>query len=167
MPRISRRSVIAAAALSPLAAHAAPVPETGGGDRGLADFMTGFMKQWAIPTASIAVARDGRLGHALAYGFADLAHKVPATPRHRFRIASSSKPITAVAIMKLIEQTRLSLGDRPFVMLAALGPPAGRSLDPRLATITVRHLLEHSGGFDSTVTDPQFDALRIAAEAFG
>ena len=167
VPTISRRGMMAAAALAPLAAHAAALPEAGDGDRGLADFMTGFMKQWAIPTASIAVARDGRLGHALAYGFADLTHKVPATPRHRFRIASSTKPITAVGIMKLIEQGRLSLDDRPFVMLAALGPPAGRRVDPRLHTITVRHLLEHSGGFDSTAIDPQFDGLRIAAEAFG
>ena len=161
--RISRRGVVAAAALAPLAAAAAAPA----GAEGLAAFMAGFMKQWEIPAVSLAVARDGRLVHASAHGFADLAGTAPATPRHRFRIASSSKPITAVAVMKLVEQKRLRLEDRPFAILAGFGPPAGATTDPRLATITVRHLLEHSGGFDSTKVDPQFDLLRVAAEAFG
>ncbi|HEX4259690.1 MAG TPA: serine hydrolase domain-containing protein [Acetobacteraceae bacterium] len=167
---VGRRGIIAAAAaLLPAAAHAAPVPvpapPTGAEDLG--GFLAAFMKRWEIPTASIAVARGGRLGYALARGSADLAGTTKATPRHRFRIASSSKPITAVAVMRLVEQKRLRLDDHPFVILAGFGPPAGGTVDPRLRTITVRHLLEHSGGFDSTRTDPQFDALRVAADAFG
>ncbi len=159
---IGRRVVLAAAALAPAVARGAPA-----GDPGLDAFLTGFMQRWQIPTASLAVARDGRLAYAQAFGFADLAKTRNATPRHSFRIASSSKPVTAVAVMQLVEQRRLSLDDHPFVMLAALGPPAGATMDARLHGITVRHLLEHSGGFDSTKIDPQFDLLRVAAAAFG
>lgn len=159
---IGRRGVLAVAALAPTTTLAAPAAS-----RRLDGYLSGFMQRWQIPTASLAVSRNSRLAYAQAFGFADLAETQKATPKHRFRIASSSKPVTAVAIMQLVEQKRLSLDDHPFAMLAALGPPAGATMDPRLRTITVRHLLEHTGGFDSTKTDPQFDFLRVAADAFG
>lgn len=127
--------------------------------------VTSFMEKYAIPAAAIAIAKDGRLVHAAAFGDRDLAKTKPVAPADRFRIASNSKPITAVAVMLLVERGRLKLEDRAFDILAELTPPSGARVDPRLRTITIRQLLEHSGGFDSTKTDPQFDALRVAANA--
>jgi CubicO group peptidase (beta-lactamase class C family) len=131
------------------------------------DFMFKFMREFEIPAGSFAIAKDGRLVYARAFGHRDLAKQTPATPRDRFRIASSSKPFTAVAILGLVETGRLRLDDRAFDILSDFVPPNGTQEDPRLRTITIRNLLEHTAGFDSTQTDPQFQALRAAADALG
>jgi len=139
----------------------------GDGVKPVDDFIAGFMKKWEIPAVSAAVSKDGRLVYARGYGHADLAKTIAVTADHRFRIASSSKPITAVGIMKLVQEGRLKLDAPAFELLPHLPPPPGKREDPLLKMITIRHLLEHSGGFDSTKTDPQFDALRSAADAVG
>ena len=80
----------------------------------------------------------------------------------RMRIASLSKPITSVAVLKLIEDGRLSLDDRAFAILDDDEPPAGRTRDPRLADITVQHLLHHAGGWDRNRSgDPMFKSRLI------
>jgi CubicO group peptidase (beta-lactamase class C family) len=134
-------------------------------------FMTTFMQKWSIPGGQCAVAKDGRLVYARGFGRVDQATPgappPPAvSPSAQFRIASSSKPITATAVMKLVEQGRLGLEDRAFDILADLTPPPGVTPDPRLHGITVRQLLEHSGGFDRTAIEPQLACLRVAADAF-
>ena len=154
------------------AARAETVPiaasgETTSATKSLDDFVTGVMRTYDLPSGALAVAKDGRLVYARAFGARDLAGKVAATPNDRFRIASSSKPFTAVAIMQLIEAGKLHLDDRAFEILSTFAPPNGTHMDQRLRTITVANLLEHSAGFDSTKTDPQFDALRTAADALG
>ena len=147
----------------PIAASGETTPAT----KPLDDFVIGAMRKFELPCGALAVAKDGRLVYARAFGTRDLAGKIPATPHDRFRIASSSKPFTAVAIMQLVEAGKLHLDDRAFDILSSFAPPNGRQEDPRLRTITVRNLLEHSAGFDSTKSDPQFDALRTAADALG
>ena len=82
-----------------------------------------------------------------AYGWADSASRRPVDVGHRFRIASVSKPITAVAILTLVERGQLGLDDRPFEVLG-LSSASGREPDARLSDITVRQLLRHRGGFD-------------------
>ncbi|MDQ6781082.1 MAG: beta-lactamase family protein [Candidatus Eremiobacteraeota bacterium] len=131
------------------------------------EFVAAFMKKWQIPAGTAAVAKDGRLVYARGFGYADIAKTQPTNSHHRFRIASSSKPVTAVAILRLVQDGKLQLDEPAFARLSHLAAPPGKHEDPRLRTITVRHLLEHSGGFDSTKTDPQFDALRVAADAVG
>ena len=157
---------------APAAANAAAEPVVTSGSttsaaKPLDDFVTAFMQQFGIPGGAAAVAKDGRLVYARAFGHRDLAGKIPAKPNDRFRIASSSKPVTAVRVMQLIEAGKLHLDDRAFDVLAEFAPPNGTQEDPRLRTITIRNLLEHTGGFDSSKTDPQFDALRVAADALG
>jgi N-acyl-D-amino-acid deacylase len=75
-----------------------------------------------------------------------------------FRIASISKSITAVAILQLMEQKKLALDDRAFDVLdyAEDIKLAGKEFDPRQREITIRHLLEHRGGWDR---DQSFDAM--------
>ncbi len=158
------------ASTRPARADAPPIAasgETTAATRSLDEFVTGVMREHEIPCDALAVARNGRLVCARAFGTRDLAGKIPATPSDRFRIASSSKPFTSVAIMQLIEAGKLRLDDRAFDILSTCAPPSGLREDPRLRTITVANLLEHSGGFDSSKTDPQFDALRTAADALG
>src|SRR5262249_50095884 len=83
-----------------------------------------------------------------------------------FRIASSTKPITAVAVLRVVEQSRLHLEDRAFEILHDLTPAAGTAPDPRLRSITIRHFLAHSRGAPNAAGDPQTDTLRSAADAF-
>ena len=67
--------------------------------------MSSFVQTRKIPAASIAVTKDEKLVFARAYTFAPSGYPV-AQPETRFRSASVSKAITAVAIMKLIEDRR-------------------------------------------------------------
>src|SRR5262245_8570481 len=104
------------------------------------------MQKWKIPGGQCAVAKDGRLVYARAFGTVDqiTAGTPPplvVSPTALFRIASSAKPITAVAVLRLIEQGGLHLEDRAFEILHDLTPPAGATQDPRLRSITIRHLL--------------------------
>jgi N-acyl-D-amino-acid deacylase len=91
------------------------------------------------------------------YGAADKTLGEPVTPRTRFRLGSLSKPITAVAILKLVEEGRLGLDDEVLPLLGDLAPPVAAIRDSRVHAITVRHLLQHTGGFDRDVSgDPVF-----------
>lgn len=116
-----------------------------------------FLKNWSIKGASVAVAREGKLLYARGFGYASINDSIPVEPYHRFRVASVSKLVTAVAVMKLQEEGRLSLQDRVF------GP--GNILDDTLFThpkdrrvfdITVAHLLSHEGGWSQRYGDQMF-----------
>ena len=72
-------------------------------------------------------------------------------PDSLFRTASVSKPITAVATLALLQDERLTLDERAFDILEHLQPVSGPA-DPRVSQITVRHLLQHSGGWDRSVS---------------
>ena len=124
-----------------------------------------LLSTWDIAGATVAVTKDERLVLRRAYGFADRAEQRVMRRDDRMRIASLSKPITAVAILGLVEQGRLALDDRAFTLLDDLEPPPGRSKDPRLATITIAHLLRHEGGWDRNESgDPMFWSRRICQE---
>jgi CubicO group peptidase (beta-lactamase class C family) len=117
-----------------------------------------------LPGASLAVVRDGRLVYAKGYGYADLEAKVPVSPSSLFRIASVSKPVTAAAILKLVEEGKLDLGARAFEILGLKPASPDASIDPRLAQITVGELLHHTGGWNRDKSgDPMFKSRTIAA----
>ena len=114
-----------------------------------------FLQIHALPGASLAIAKDGRLVFAQGYGFADVANARPAEPDSLFRFGSIGKTITAIAVMKLVESGKLSLDDKAFSILTNVVPHSGRQGDPRLALVTIRNLLTHSGGWDAAVSgDP-------------
>jgi N-acyl-D-amino-acid deacylase len=128
------------------------LPVTGAANPDLEPFdklMTSFIEQNDVPGASLAVARHGKLVYARGFGYASLETKRPVRPVALFRICSVSKPITSVAVMQLIEKGKLKLDDKvtdrmevkPFVA-------PGAKPDPRWKQITVRHCLQHSGGWD-------------------
>ena len=127
-----------------------------------------FMDARRVPGGALAVVKDRRLVYARGYGWADLENRIPATPQSLFRIASISKPVTGVATLRLVEKKRLDLDAKAFELLPEnLGPLPGARPDPRLAGITVRHLLHHTAGWDR---DKSFDPMfrpRMIAKAVG
>lgn len=117
-----------------------------------------LINKYRIPGIAIAVAKDGRLVFARGYGFADCDKSKPVKPDTLFRIASLSKPITSFAIMSLVEKGKLNLDNPVFPLLYNTAPS-----DARINKITVRNLLEHTGGWDRNVSgDPMFNPRQIA-----
>lgn len=122
-----------------------------------------LMEKWEVPGGAIAVVKDGRLVLAKGYGLADVENGELVQPDSLFRIASISKPITAVAILTLVEDGLLDLDERAFDILDHLDPSGGEVLDPRVNEVTVRQLLHHSGGWDRKASyDPMFIPWRVA-----
>jgi CubicO group peptidase (beta-lactamase class C family) len=108
------------------------------------------MSAQKIPGLSVSVVTGGELRWSSGYGQADLENDVPATPETVYRLASVSKPITAVAAMQLVEQGKLDL-DAPVQNYVPTFPEkpwpvTTRALLGHLAGI--RHYAE--GEFDST-----------------
>lgn len=91
-----------------------------------------------VPSASIAVVRDGKLVYAKAYGHARLDPQTPATPAMRYSIGSISKEFTAAAILMLQQQGKLSLDDKVARFFPDL-TDAGH--------ITLRQILSHTSGY--------------------
>src|SRR5690349_12787882 len=108
--------------------------------------MQTIMQNHAITSGEMAVTWQGRLVLAHGYTLNPGPNDILVQPSSLFRIASISKPITATLINRLIQEGRLSL-DAPIGQFIDLTPAGGQSADPRLATITIRNLLEHLAGF--------------------
>jgi len=104
------------------------------------------------------VARRGRIVHFEAYGYSDIAKRTPMRTDHIFGLASSSKPITAVAIMMLVESGEIRLSDPVSKFIpeftapaqVAVAKPGGAEgaydLVPATRPITVGDLLKHGSG---------------------
>lgn len=119
--------------------------------------MEAFLKERNIPGGSLAVVKDRRLVYARGYGFANRERQETVEPTSLFRIASISKPITSVAVMKLAEQGKLKLDDRAFSYIDLKPLLLGNARpDERLQAITIRQCLQHTGGWDR---DQSFDAM--------
>ena len=125
-----------------------------------------FMESKKIPGGSLAIAVDGQMMLSRGYGYADREKEEPVQPESVFRIASISKPITAVAVLKLVDEGKLNLSDK-IVDLLKLRNESLRDYDPWWNEITIHHLLTHSAGFDrSRSGDPMFMDEQTV-EAFG
>ena len=125
----------------------------------------GLMTKWNIPGGAVALSRNGKLLLAKGYGYADIENREQVQPDSLFRIAGLSKPITAVAVLKLVEDGHLNLDDRVFDILDQFEPPGGTIADPRIREVTVRQLLQHSGGWDRERSfDPMFRLGQIERE---
>jgi serine beta-lactamase-like protein LACTB, mitochondrial len=100
--------------------------------------VAGFMSKVNAPGVSVAVSHGPTLRWAKGYGLADIEQFVPAKADTVYRLASVSKPITAVAVMQLVERGRLSLDDTVGEWL----PDAPSGWRP----ITIEQLLTHQSG---------------------
>ncbi len=98
-------------------------------------------KEWiarGIPGISVAVAVDGKIVYSEGFGYSDLEQRVPVWPTTKFRIASISKPLTAVGLMELVQAGKVDL-DAPVQKYVPTFPDKG-------AVITVRRIAGHLGG---------------------
>jgi CubicO group peptidase (beta-lactamase class C family) len=166
-------SLLASGSPRPVHARQVPreIPVTGEAVPGLEPFdrlMSRFVREHDIPGATLAVGKDRRVVYARGFGHADLGHQTPVTPEALFRIASVSKPITAVATLQLVERGRFGLDDPAFALLdlkPALKP--GRTVDPRIEKITVRQLLQHTAGWDRDASFDPIARVRDMARTLG
>lgn len=125
--------------------------------------ITSFMHKWSIAGASVAVAFDGRLIYSRGFGYADTVAGEEVQPYNKFRIASISKLITAVAVMKLVEEGKLTLDAKVFGPDAILNDPYfSNPRDKRVYDITVAQLLSHEGGWTQRWGDQMFMPVIIA-----
>lgn len=112
---------------------------------------------------SVAVSHDGDLTYAKGFGFANTESGEHIEPRHLFRIASVSKLITAVAIMKLVEEGKVRLNSNVFGSSGILKDTSLiHYIDQRYGAITVDQLLRHTGGWGENYYDPVFTPHRVS-----
>jgi len=145
LPALTRRAALATA----LAALVARETRAATGTEPFEQLLTKFVADNGIPGAAVAVTRGGKLALAAGVGLADRAAKAPVKPDALFRIASISKPITAVGVMRLAERGKLKLDD-PVRKYLSLKPALadGAQFDERWDKITIRQCLQHTGGWD-------------------
>src|SRR5271167_1331877 len=91
-----------------------------------------------VPSASLAVVKDGKIAYVQAYGYARLDSHTPARPEMRYSIGSISKQFTAAAILMLAEEGKLSLDDPASKYVSGL---------TRGNEVTIRELLSHTSGY--------------------
>lgn len=158
---ISRLTLLLAVAADPAAAQwtvtGTPVPELAAFDSAMQTFMTARN----IPSGQLAVTWQGRLVLARGYSYNPGPNDLLVQPDSLFRLASVSKPVTSTLVHRLAQDGQLDL-DQTLASLVDLAPLPGQVADPRLATVTVRDLLEHLGGFNGW---PQANADPMFADA--
>lgn len=149
--------LVCAVAPSPAAAqtHAAPLP--GPAALGAAmDSLGDSLTSGPIVGLTIAVARGPELVLARGYGLADREANRPAEANSVYQIGSVTKQFTAAAIMRLVEQGRISLDDEVTRYLTDF-PAQGHS-------VTIRQLLNHTSGIRSyTSFMPLTDSMPVSA----
>ena len=139
---------------------------------GVDNLINNFLTTWNIDGAGVAITKNGKLIYNRGFGFSDQSNSEIAKPYNLYRIASVSKPITSIAIMKLIQNGSLSITDTVFGANKILNQPyyLGAISDTRIYSITIQNLLEHTAGWDRTIPcdgysncDPLFFPLHVAS----
>src|SRR5579872_5756205 len=142
-----------------------------------------FMKKNKIPSGQVCVIQNNSIVYQNNYGNINCEGILSDRPNRKvtntdlFRIASSSKAITGMGITILVDKGLINLDQSAFDILAKASMIDKSTIkDNRIMNITVRQLLRHEGGWDSSIGipekertyeeeiyDPQYDALRIAS----
>ncbi len=106
----------------------------------IADNFYSVLKTKESPGIAVLVARDGNVLYRKGFGYADIKNKIQVTPDTKFRIGSVTKQFTAAAILKLQENSQLSIDDKLTKFLPDF---------PRADEVTVHQLLTHTSGIHS------------------
>ena len=122
--------------------------------------MAAIVRDSNAPGGSLAVADRGRLVDVQGFGLANVAAHVPVVPDTMFALASCSKPITAMAIMKLVDRGTIALATPAFAFLGMRNV-----VDPRSSGITIEELLNHSSGLPHDVAAKTGDPMNTARAA--
>ena len=104
------------------------------------------MQKTGVPGLSVAVIRDFAIHWTRGYGVADVVSGAPAAADTRYQAASISKPVTAMAVLKAVQDGRLSLDEDVNKYLTSWRVPA--SEHTAQAPVTLRGLLSHTSGTD-------------------
>src|SRR4051812_33552809 len=96
------------------------------------------LQSTGVPSATVAIVRNGTVAYANAYGASKLDPKVGATPDQRYAVGSISKQFTAVAALVLQQEGKLKLGDPVSKYIPGL---------TRGNDVTIRMLLSHTSGY--------------------
>lgn len=127
-------------------ALAAPDPDTF--KKQVDAFVEQEMRSEKVPGVSVAVLHEGEIVLAKGYGLANVEHDIAVTPRTIFQSGSVGKMFTAAAVMRQVEQGKMSLDDP----LTKYVPDAPASWRP----ITIRQLLTHTSGIPNVGDDFDF-----------
>jgi CubicO group peptidase (beta-lactamase class C family) len=133
------------------ASMAAAGPALAGPRTALDGFVEAQRRGADIPGLAVALVEEGKLRFAKGYGLADIAQQRPATADTVFPIASITKTVTAMMVMRLVEQGRLGLDD---AVAPHLDFPVANPRYPD-TQITVRQLLTHT----SSISDAKYYAV--------
>ena len=143
-PRYAIVPMLAAILSAP---HAGAQPPRVGIDSGTHGRVDAIFAQWNrtdSPGCAVGVYRGGVIEYARGYGMANLELGVALSPQSIFDIGSTSKQFTAMSIMLLARDGKLSLDDDIRKYLPEL-PNYGK-------TITIRHILTHTSGIRDYLT---------------
>ena len=122
-------------------------------DQKIADWMT----QNKMPGLSLAVSKNGKLVYTKGYGVANTQTNEKVTTESQFRIASVSKLITSAAVMKLLQEGKISMDQKVFGANSVLGTTYGTQPYKQYVTdITISDLLHHTIGGWGQDKDPAF-----------
>jgi CubicO group peptidase (beta-lactamase class C family) len=130
-------------------------PQTGREGELPARTLAGAMKQLGVPGLTVAVVRDFEIHWARAYGVADVTTGAAVNTDTLFQAASISKPVAAMAVLKAVQDGRLSLDEDVNRYLVSWKVPASdvTSRQP----VTLRSLLSHTSGSDDGFGFPGYD----------
>ena len=131
--------------------------------QGMDSIMRRYLKRWEINGAQLAISRNDSLLYARGFGFADVQKQQLMEPSYIMRMASVSKLVTAVGIMKLRDMGKLRLDEKVFGANGVLNDTIyTRAIrDKRHFDITVEQLLRHTAGFNNRYGDPIFSTRYI------
>ena len=119
--------------------------------------ISGWMTKNKMPGMSLAISKNGKLVYAKGYGETNTDTHEKVTTESQFRIASVSKLITSAAIMKLIQDGKISMDKKVFGTNGVLGTTFGTQPYKQYVTdITISDLLHHNGGGWGQDNDPAF-----------
>lgn len=101
----------------------------------------GKMSEYDIPGLSVGIVRNGTIVYIRGYGKRNIKRNDPVTESTIFHTASVSKIFTAIAIMKLVDEKKLSLDNTINDLLPEL-----KYQDQRVQQVTLRSMLNHTSG---------------------
>ncbi len=182
MTILRRLAIICAICVLALRVHAAELPVALPGEVGMGrlDRIDAFFKAEVaakrLPGAVVMIARDGQVVYHEAFGLRDPASGAAMAKDSIFRIYSMTKPVTAVAVLMLMEEGKLRLGDpasrflpalrNPKVLVQSKDDPSQTTLVPAERYITILDLLRHTssmtyGVFANTPVDQMMKAAGL------
>ncbi len=147
IPTLVALPIALAIAVTPVVANAEPTPAQADAATRIDRFVQQRMASARTPGFSVVVVAGDEVILSRGYGYADLEAGIPMTEDTPVAVGSTTKPMTALAVLQLVERGLVDL-DAPVTTYV----PDFRSADGRSAGITLRQLLSHTAGIPEGAT---------------